>query len=225
MSASPADLPIIWSVLVDGDPIRAVYELGAADGPVFVFAHGAGGNMNDAAVRAASGALRDRGIGVVRFNFPYAERRQKRPDPMPRLIACIDSVVTLVRDELAPAPLIVGGRSMGGRAASMWTAAGGRCEGLLLLAYPLHPPGKPEQLRVDHLPDITVPVLCVNGTCDAFCTPSLMQETLDGLGANWRMKWLEGADHGFHVLKRSGRTDTGILEEAADEIASWVRTL
>lgn len=114
---------------------------------------------------------------------------------------------------------------MGGRAASMWVADGAPCDGLLLLAYPLHPPGQPDRLRTGHLPRITAPVLCLNGTRDPFCTPALMEQALAGLGDNWRMTWLDGADHGFHVLKRSGRTDTEVIDEAADAVAGWTGTL
>ena len=111
---------------------------------------------------------------------------------------------------------------MGGRAASMLVADGTACDGLLLLAYPLHPPGQPGKLRVEHLPRITVPVLCINGTRDPFCDPSLMKRTLTGLGTNWRMLWLERADHSFHVLKSSGRTDREVLEEVAQASESWI---
>ena len=92
---------------------------------------------------------------------------------------------------------------------------------LLLLAYPLHPPGQLEKLRTAHLAAIKTPVLCINGTRDAFCDRTLMERTLQGLGKNWRMHWLEGADHGFHVLKRSGRTDADVLAEAADACEAW----
>ena len=102
---------------------------------------------------------------------------------------------------------------MGGRAASMLAADGFVCDGLLLLAYPLHPAGKPDQLRDAHLPTIAVPVLCLNGTRDALCRRDLMEVVLERVGANWTMRWLEGADHSFHVLKSSGRTDAEVLGE------------
>ena len=107
----------------------------------------------------------------------------------------------------------------------MWVANGAGCEGLLLLAYPLHPPGQPAKLRIEHLPRIGVPVLCLNGTRDPLCTPELMQDTLATLGDNWRMHWLAEADHSFHVLKRSGRTNAEVLDEAADRIAGWMHAL
>lgn len=114
---------------------------------------------------------------------------------------------------------------MGGRVASMLAADGVPSDGVLLLAYPLHPPGRPGQLRTEHLQRITAPALCMNGTRDPFCTPALMERTLAGLGPNWRMHWLEGADHSFHVLKRSGRTNEDVITEAADATAAWTNAL
>jgi predicted alpha/beta-hydrolase family hydrolase len=218
---------LTWTVAVaDGATTTAIWEPASRPSrTVFVCAHGAGGHMGDRSILTVTAALRDRGIATVRFNFLYTARQQKRPDPMPVLLACFEAVVGRVRAELAPATLILGGRSMGGRAASVLVSKGAACDGLLLLAYPLHPPGHPEKLRVDHLPAIRVPVFCVNGTRDPFCTPELMTRTLFGLGPNWRMHWLDGADHSFHVLKRSGRTNEMALLEAADAIAQWADAL
>jgi hypothetical protein len=214
-----------WRVAVGGEETSAVFEppSGPADlGTVFVFAHGAGGNMNDRGVLQTANALRARGLGVVRFNFLYKEKKSSRPDPMPRLKDTFSAVVARARAELDPATLIIGGRSMGGRAASMLAAEGFDCNGLLLLAYPLHPPGKPDQLRDAHLPAIKVPVICFNGTRDPFCTPSLMEEVLKRVTADWEMHWVEGADHSFHVLKSSGRTEGEVLEDIAEKSAAWV---
>lgn len=211
-----------WTVPV-GDATTTVFceSAGDASGTVFICAHGAGGNMADRSVLAVTAAIRARGITTVRFNFLYAEQKLRRPDPMPRLLTCFDAVVAHVRAEVAPASLILGGRSMGGRAASVLVSTGTRCHGLLLLAYPLHPPGQPSKLRVNHLPAIDVPVLCVSGTRDAFCTPELMTQTLAGLGPSWRMHWLADADHSFHVLKRSGRTNEAVLVDVASEVSRW----
>jgi predicted alpha/beta-hydrolase family hydrolase len=161
----------------------------------------------------------------VRFNFLYRERGAARPDPMPRLVACFEAVVARVRAELDPKVLVLGGRSMGGRAASVLVSEGASCDGLLLLAYPLHPPGQPQKLRMSHLGAIHVPVLCLNGTRDAFCERTLMEDVLSGLGTNWQMHWLEAADHGFHVLKRSGRTDLDVLDEVAGVTGAWLKDL
>jgi predicted alpha/beta-hydrolase family hydrolase len=216
-----------WRVSVGGEETSAVSETasGSEEGAVLILAHGAGGNMNDRSVASTANALRARGFGVVRFNFLYKEKKSSRPDPMPKLKDCYSAVIQRVRNELEPATLIIGGRSMGGRAASMLAADGLDCDGLLLLAYPLHPPGKPEQLRDAHLPGIKVPVVCFNGTRDPFCTPSLMESVLERLGTNWEMHWVEGADHSFHVLKSSGKTDSQIMDEIADESRTWLNKI
>ena len=214
-----------WRIPVGGEETSAVFEPatdGNSKGVVFVCAHGAGGNMNDRGLLQTANALRARGLGVVRFNFLYKEKKSSRPDPMPRLKECYTAVVARAREELSPNKLIIGGRSMGGRAASMLAAEGFECDGLLLLAYPLHPPGKPEQLRDAHLPAIKVPVICFNGTRDPFCTPSLMEDVLKRVRTDWEMHWVEGADHSFHVLKSSGKTDVQVLDEIADASRAWV---
>ena len=144
---------------------------------------------------------------------------------MPKLTACTEAVVQRVRSELQPKRLIIGGRSMGGRAASVLASEGFACDGLLLLAYPLHPPGRPQQLRSAHLPAIRVPVLCINGTRDDFCTPSLMENVLTTVGKNWRMHWIEGADHSFHVPKSSGRRDADVMEEIGTVSSAWAGAL
>ena len=209
-----------WRVQVGPDAVTAEHD-SAGSSIVFVCAHGAGGHMGDRGVVAVSRVMRERGMDVVRFNFPYKEKRSSRPEPMPLLKQTSEAVVARVRDELRPATLIIGGRSMGGRAASMLAADGYACDGLLLLAYPLHPAGRPEQLRDAHLPKIAVPALCLNGTRDALCRRDLMDAVLGRVGGNWTMHWLEGADHSFHVLKSSGRTDAEVLAEIGDASEAW----
>jgi uncharacterized protein len=217
-----------WKVSVGAESVSAVHEEPTRTGErriVFVCAHGAGGNMMDRGMLATANALRAGGFDVVRFNFPYKERKSGRPDPMPKLKETLAAVVGHVRRELKLERLIIGGRSMGGRAASMLAADGFEADGLLLLAYPLHPAGKPEQLRDAHLPSITMPVLCVNGTRDELCTKSIMETVLARVGPAWRMQWEEGADHSFHVLKSSGRTDAEVLESVRSGAAAWSATL
>lgn len=212
-----------WRIAVGPEETTAVYESAAGkEAAVFVAAHGAGGNMSDRAMLGASRALRDIGLGIVRFNFLYSERGKGGPDKMPKLTECIQAVVAHTRAELDPRKLLIGGRSMGGRAASMLAADGFAADGLVLLAYPLHPPGQHDKLRVAHLPSIRMPVLCFNGTRDTFCDPALMKAELKKLKTNWTMHWLEAADHGFHVPKSSGRTDADVLVEVADTTKTWL---
>jgi predicted alpha/beta-hydrolase family hydrolase len=220
-------MPTTWQVAVGGEATTAVLEppTGVDSGALFVCAHGAGGHMHDRGMLQLAAELRARGISVVRFNFLYKERGSGRPDPMPRLKECFASVVARVLAEVRPDLLLIGGRSMGGRAASMLAADGFACDGLLLLAYPLHPAGKPEQLRDAHLPKITAPVLCFNGTRDALCRRDLMERALAGVKTRWDMHWLEGADHSFHVLKSSGTTDAAVLDEVGATTQRWVADL
>ena len=214
-----------WTIDVNGRTTTAACDLppGGSTRVVFVCAHGAGGHMDDRSMLAVRDVLLPLDLAVVRFNFLYRAQRSARPDSMPRLLECWTAVVARVRTELEPEVVLVGGRSMGGRAASMLMAGSDAANGLLLLAYPLHPPGHPEKLRAAHLPSITAPVLCFNGTRDPFCERVLMEQVLTTAGDNWRMHWLDGADHSFHVLKRSGRTDTEVLAEVADQTARWLR--
>ena len=216
--------PRSWAVRVGPHEVTA--RLDAADvdeaAPVFVFAHGAGGHMTDRGMEALTSQLRARGIAVVRFNFPYRERGGKRPDPMPVLQDCIAAVVASARERTDAKRWIIGGRSMGGRAATMLAADGFACDALLLLAYPLHPAGEPTKLRDAHLARITVPVLCLNGTRDALCRRDSMDAVVAKLAGNFRMHWLEGADHSFHVLKASGRTDADVLNEVGNATKRWL---
>ena len=215
-----------WRVAVSGEQTTAIFEPTAAtDGVVFVCAHGAGGHMNDQGMLQTAAALVARGLSVVRFNFLYKEKKSGRPDPMPRLKECVAAVVARTREEIRPRTLLIGGRSMGGRAASMLAAEGFACDGLLLLAYPLHPAGKPEQLRDAHLSSISVPVLCINGTRDTLCRRDLMETALKSVKTRWDMHWIDGADHGFHVLKSSGRTDSDVLDEIGDTAQRWIAGL
>jgi predicted alpha/beta-hydrolase family hydrolase len=214
-----------WRIAFDGTQTSALFERAREDGPIFVCAHGAGGHMRDRSMNALSEALLGRGVGIVRFNFLYRQQGSGRPDPMPRLERCMRAVIDHVRQELNPRTLLIGGRSMGGRTGSMLAASGVASDGLLLFAYPLHPAGQPEKLRDAHLPKITVPVLCLNGTRDALCRRDLMEATIQTLRPHWTMHWIEDADHGFHVLKSSGRTDAQVMTEIADAVGKWLRTL
>ena len=153
-----------------------------------------------------------RGFDVLRFNFAYRERGAKLPDRMPQLQARFAAVAQEARAGLGSKKLILGGRSMGGRVASMLAAEGFACDGLLLFAYPLHPAGKPEKPRDAHLPQIRVPVLCINGTRDALCDRILMERAIGNLG--WDMQWLEGKDHAFAVT-----------DEVGERAARWIASL
>ena len=215
-----------WRIPVGSDHVSATYEPAATDvqSAVFVCAHGAGGHMSDRGMLATAQATREAGLGVVRFNFLYKERKSGRPDAMPLLMETTSAVVAFTREALAPSRLVIGGRSMGGRAASMLAADGFDADGLVLLAYPLHPAGQPEKLRDAHLARIRMRTLCVNGTRDTLCTPALMERALTTVTCPWTMHWVDGADHSFHVLKSSGRNDAQVMHEITDVTRRWIAT-
>jgi predicted alpha/beta-hydrolase family hydrolase len=173
--------------------------------------------MNDAQMLRTAAALEPLGIEVLRFDFDYRSRGSRRPDPMPQLRSRYAAVVDEIRPQAGARPLLIGGRSMGGRVATMLAADGYACDALLLFAYPLHPASQPEKLRDAHLPRIRVPVLCFNGTRDALCRRDLMERALQSVAAPWRMHWLEGADHALKGEKA--------MAEIAAAVADWLPSL
>jgi predicted alpha/beta-hydrolase family hydrolase len=212
-------------VKVDSDETSAACFSAAVGEPVGLFVCGpsAGGHLAEPGLLRLVEVLRGVGLSVVTFNFLYREHGRRRPDPMPLLKQTFASAVASSRDRIPDPPLVLlGGRSMGGRVASMLAADGFPCDGLLLFAYPLHPAGEPDRLRTAHLPRIAVPTLCFNGTRDRLCRRDLMEASLAPLGPGWTMDWLEGADHGFRVPRASGRAEADVLEEISGVTRSWI---
>jgi predicted alpha/beta-hydrolase family hydrolase len=166
-------------------------------------------------------------LPVERVDFPYRKAGRKAPDRAPVLIECVRQEAAALAERVGAKPntIALGGRSMGGRMCSMAVAEGLPAAALVLISYPLHPPGKPDRPRIEHLPAIKVPVICFNGTRDPFCTPELMNRVLERVKTRWEMHWMEGADHSFHVPKSSGKTDAGVLDEIADASRAWVVAL
>ena len=214
-----------WRVAVDGGETSALYE--AADGnqrAVFVAAHGAGGSMMDRAMAAVSATLRRHGFGVVRFNFLYKERKSGRPDPMPTLTRTFAAVVDRARTELGrnAGPLVIGGRSMGGRAGSMLAADGFAADGLLLLAYPLHPPGKPEQRRDKHLPAVGRRMLFLQGSRDAFGTPAELAPILSPLEPAATLHEVAHGDHSFKLPRKDPAAQAALHADLQRVIEAWI---
>jgi predicted alpha/beta-hydrolase family hydrolase len=193
---------------------------------LFICGPSAGGHRGEPGLLRLSETLTHVGLDLVTFNFLYRERGLRRPDPMPALQQCMAAVVGWAVDRFAESqPVFLGGRSMGGRVASMLAADGLACDGLLLLAYPLHPAGEPDRLRAAHLARIPVPTLCFNGTRDRLCRRDLMEAAIAPLAGNWTMHWLEEADHSFRVPKSAGRTEAEILDEVAGATQAWLADL
>lgn len=195
----------------------------AAQGPPatwqFVYAPGAGSNINDPFGIHACQKLGAQGIPSARFQFPYQQKGSRRPDQPAVLEKTWYAVLNAVR--LPHTNLIIGGRSMGGRVATTIAADGADIAGLAAFAYPLHPPGHPEKARLQHLSDIYVPTLFISGSRDAFGTPEEMA-TAAALVQHSRLHILEGADHGFAVPKRSGRSKEEVFDEAIAELLAFV---
>ncbi|MEZ0325309.1 MAG: alpha/beta fold hydrolase [Fimbriimonas sp.] len=190
-----------------------------------VLAHGAGANMDGKLLLRLRDTLLQHGLVVARFNFLYKQQGKSIPDRMPKLMETYSAVVKHLRQELNPQTLVCGGHSMGGRTASMLAAEGFPMDGLLMFAYPLHPAGKPDKLRDEHLPKIEVPALCLNGTQDELCTKELMDQVLPRLCRTWTMHWIEQADHSLHVPKSSGTNDKQVLSDIGATVEAWIGTL
>lgn len=204
-------------------------EISAA-GPVLLLTHGAGGNRDTPGLISLARALAARNIRTLRFNLPAAEAGRRRPDAPHRAIACIAAVVGWAAREYA-GPLFLGGRSFGGRMASLLladrtAAARGLTSGAVLLAYPLKPPGKPEAPpeRVEHLGRIEVPILFVSGSRDPFAPRELLDPIAAAAGAE--VRWIPGGDHGFRVpkgvLAATDRSPSDVRDEVAGAVDAFV---
>lgn len=186
---------------------------------VVAYAPGAGSNVHDPFGTHLCRELAERGVSTLRFQFPYQEAGRKSPDRPAILEETWRAVIEHAR-KLGNA-LVVGGRSMGGRIASQVVASGEAVDRVSLFAYPLHPPGKPEQTRDAHLAAITMPVLFVSGTRDAFAAPEELKAAASRVTAA-TIHLLDGADHGFNVPKASGRTRADVRAEATAITARWL---
>ncbi|MGH2759653.1 MAG: alpha/beta hydrolase family protein [Actinomycetota bacterium] len=183
---------------------------------VLVLAHGAGGDLNDPFLRGLGASLAEAGIATVRFNFPYRESGRKAPGAQSQSEDCYREIVTHVRAE--GVPTFCGGKSYGGRVATHIAAADVPMSGLVLLSYPLHPPGKPERLRDAHLADVSAPMLFVQGSRDPFATPALLDKTVRSLDAA-TLVHVEGGDHSLNVR---GRPRADVVDEVSAIVRGFV---
>jgi predicted alpha/beta-hydrolase family hydrolase len=195
-----------------------------------LLAPGAGADMHAAALTVAADALADARIPSLRFDFPYRKAGRRSPDRPPVLLAAAREAASdlATRARVPLDRLVLGGRSMGGRICSMVAADEADpvpALGLTLLGYPLHPPGKPDQLRVEHFPRLTMPVLFVSGTRDAFATPDELKRHAKKVKGAVSYSWIETGDHGFKPLKASGLTPADALNSAAEAVVRFVQSL
>jgi predicted alpha/beta-hydrolase family hydrolase len=194
---------------------------------LLALSHGAGAGMRHRFMQSLTDRLVDRGLAVFRYQFPYMEQGRKRPDPTATLLQTIRSAVGVAREISEGLPLLAGGKSMGGRLTSHVAATGalGDVRGLVFYGFPLHAPGKPGTDRAAHLPDVPQEMLFLQGPRDSLAKLDLITRVVEPLGPKATLHVVEGADHGFHVLKRSGRTDEQVLDELADETMRWASNL
>ena len=193
----------------------------------FVFAHGAGAGMRHAFMVDVADRLSGLGVATLRYQFPYMEAGRRAPDRPPALVETVRSAVAEAGRRLPGVPLIAGGKSMGGRMTS--TAASTEplpgVVGLAFFGFPLHPAGRESVERGEHLGRVDLPMLFLQGTRDKLADLELLEPLLGDISPRPTLHVLEGADHGFHVLKRSGRTDDEVLDEACRTLSEWVGAL
>jgi uncharacterized protein len=221
----------------DDNVTAILYSAGKKNrlGVTIILGHGAGANQSSSFMQWFAAGLAERGLDALTFNFVYTEKGRGVPDPKPKLEACFRAVIAtaLNHKSLKSNRLIIGGKSMGGRIASQ--VAADACEkdeplakqiaGLVFLGYPLHPPGNPAKLRVEHLPSIGMPMLFVQGTRDSLGASDEIQPFIKKLKLPATLYAIEGGDHSFKAPKKYGKSQDEIYEGAMDEIAGWVRGL
>ena len=194
---------------------------------LLVLAHGAGADMNHRSMAGIADALAERRIATFRYQFPYSEKGSRAPSPQPVLIATVSSAIAMAGDCADGLTLLAGGKSMGGRmtslAASQQALPG--VAGLVFIGFPLHPAGKPATQRGDHLAKVLQPMLFLQGTRDKLADLDLLRPVCKNLGRRATLHVVDGADHSFHMLKRSGRSDEEVLAELAHEVVAWASTL
>ena len=194
---------------------------------LYVLAHGAGAGMRHRFLESISAALAVRGVATLRYQFPYMEAGRRRPDPPEVVQTTVRTAVTRAADIVPELPLIAGGKSFGGRMTSSEAATAPLpgVRGLAFLGFPLHPPGRPGTSRADHLERVDIPMLFLQGTRDQFARLDLITDVCEGLEPDARLHVVDGGDHSFGVPKRSGRSPVKVIDELADAIQQWARSL
>jgi hypothetical protein len=208
----------------EGLSVSGQLELPPSARACYVFAHGAGAGMDHPFMSAAARELGELGIATLRYQFPYMERRARRPDAPPLCHATVRAAIAEAAERACGLPLFAGGRSFGGRMTSQAQAAeplhGVR--GLAFLGFPLHPAGQPSAARAVHLSQVHVPMLFLQGTNDSLAECARMQALAERLGARATLHLVPGADHSFHVPARSGRHDSEVRRELLAALAAWM---
>jgi predicted alpha/beta-hydrolase family hydrolase len=194
---------------------------------LLLLAHGAGAGMLHPFMESIATALAARQVASFRYNFPFMEGERRGPNPPALLVATVRAAIEAANHAAPDLPLFAGGKSLGGRMTSTAAAAAPLpgVRGIAFLGFPLHAPGKPSAGRGDHLRDVALPLLFLQGTRDKLADLSRLEPLCEQLGSRATLRTIEGGDHSFHVLKRSGRSDAEVIDELADALAGWTDAL
>jgi uncharacterized protein len=206
-------------------PVSALLCSPAEAWAALVFAHGAGAGMTHAFMAAFASGLAERGVASLRYQFPYMEAGARRPDAPKVAHAAVRAAVASAAQHWPGLPLFAGGKSFGGRMTSQAQALSplaGVC-GLVFAGFPLHPAGKPSDVRAQHLFDVQVPMLFLQGTRDALAAPGLLKPVVQRIGGEATLALFNDADHAFHVRMRSGTTDTQTMAAMLETTAQWMQ--
>ena len=194
---------------------------------LLVLGHGAGAGMRHPFLETLSGEFATAGMATLRYQFPYMQRGHRVPDSSGILTATVRAAVRAAAEAAPELPLLAGGKSLGARMTSLAASRAPleRVRGLVFFGFPLHPPERPGTQRAEHLMQVELPMLFLEGTRDSFADLSLLRPVCEKLGARATLHVVETADHSFHVLKRSGKTDPEILHELARMVVDWAETI
>jgi len=216
------------SIAVDGGhSVSALLQVPPQARACFVFGHGAGAGMQHVFMTAVAMELEARDIATLRYQFPYMERRSRRPDPPALCHATVRAAVAEASRQLPGVSLVAGGKSFGGRMTSQAQASSplAGVHGLAFLGFPLHLTGKPSTERAAHLQQVAIPMLFLQGTRDELADRALLDPVISALGARAEVRWFEDADHSFHVPAKSGKNDRQALIEVVTALAQWMTSV
>jgi len=210
-----------------GGEVSALLSRPAMARRLLVLAHGAGAGMSHPFMEKLTGELACVGMATLRYQFPYMEKQRRVPDAPAMLTATVVAAVRAAAETVPGLALLAGGKSMGGRMTSQAAAQQplDGVRGLVFFGFPLHPPNRPRTKRADHLAKVTVPMLFLQGTRDTLAGLKLLRPVCAKLGSRATLHVIEKADHSFHVLKSSGRSDAEVLRELAETVVSWAERI
>jgi predicted alpha/beta-hydrolase family hydrolase len=224
---TPSTVATPLTLTVDGAlRVSALWQPATRAKACFVMAHGAGAGMRHPFLESVAGELAALRIASLRYQFPYMDRGSKRPDP-PKVCHATVRAAVAEASRRTSVPLIAGGRSFGGRMTSQTQAETplAAVRGLAFLGFPLHPAKKPAEDRAQHLFQVHIPMLFLQGTRDELAELRLLEPLAQRIGTGATLKLFDGANHSFHVPARSGRTDAQVLSELSTTLADWIDTV